>query len=168
MIFYNFAEIYVMEIFLYIVSALLILVGLIGCVAPVLPGPVLGYIGIIVLHFTEKVDFSTVELVILGIATLLTILLDYFLPAWLTKQFGGSKFGVIGSILGLIVGLFFPPVGIIIGPFIGAVAGELYKTKDTRLALKSGIGSFIGFILTTGFKLAICGVFIWYYISKMT
>lgn len=156
-----------MEIFLYIASALLIIVGLIGCVAPVLPGPVLGYIGIIVLHLTEKVDFTTGEFVMLGIVTLLTIVFDYFLPAWLTKQFGGSKLGVIGSILGLIVGLFFPPAGIIIGPFIGAVAGELYKTKDTRSALKSGIGSFIGFILTTGFKLAVCGVFIWYYIVKM-
>lgn len=156
-----------MEIALYIVSGILILASLVGCVAPVIPGPVLGYIGIILLHFTEKVEFSIMELVVLGIATLLTIVFDYYLPALLTKKFGGSKMGVIGSVVGLIIGMFFGIIGIIIGPFIGAVAGEMIKSKDTKTALKSGVGSFVGFILTTGFKMAVCGTFIWYYVTKM-
>lgn len=156
-----------MEIFLYIVSALLIITALVGCIAPVLPGPVLGYIGILLLHFTEKVEFSTKELVVLAIATICSILFDYILQPWLTKKFGGGKWSVTGSVVGLIIGLFFPPAGIIIGPFAGAVIGELYQSKDTKIALKSGVGSFLGFLLTTGFKLVVCGLFAWHYIIKM-
>lgn len=156
-----------MEIFLFIISGLLIILGLIGCIVPALPGPPLGYVGILCLHFTNKVQFTTKELVWMGIAMVAVSVLDYILPAWLTKRFGGSKLGVTGSIVGLIVGLFFAPIGIIVGPFIGAFVGELLNGNDTKSALKSGTGSFVGFILTTGLKLAVCGWYMWYFFSYL-
>lgn len=156
-----------MEIFLIIISALLIIAGLIGCILPAIPGPPLGYVGILCLHFTDRVQFTTKELVIMGIVMVAVTVFDYILPAWVTKKFGGSKLGVIGSVVGLIVGLFFPPAGIIIGPFIGAIAGELLNGNGTKLAIKSGVGSFVGFILTTGLKLAVCGWYLWCFFSYL-
>lgn len=156
-----------MEIFLSIVSGILILTAIVGCIIPAIPGPLLGYAGIIVLHLTQRVEFQTKELVILAIATVLSIVLDYAMGPYMTKKFGGTKFGVIGSVIGLIIGLFFGPLGIIVGPFIGAVGGELINDKDTNRALKSGLGSFIGFLVTTGFKLIVCGIFLWYFITKI-
>lgn len=156
-----------MEIFLSIVSGILILVSIVGCVLPALPGPILGYAGIIVLHLTQRVEFETKELVILAIATVASIVLDYVMGPLMTKKFGGSKWGVVGSIIGLIVGLFFGPLGIIVGPFLGAVGGELINDKDANRALKSGLGSFIGFLVTTGFKLIVCCVFLYYYVTKI-
>ena len=98
-------------------SAILMLVGLIGCVLPALPGPTLSYLGLVVLSFSDRVTFSTKFFIIWGIVALIVTILDYIIPIWGTKRFGGSKYGVWGSIVGLLVGLFFPPVGFIIGPF---------------------------------------------------
>ena len=155
-----------MEIALYIISGALILGGLVGCILPALPGLPVAYAGILALHFTERVQFTTGELVFLTAIMLVAQVLDYFLPAWLTKKVGGSKLGTIGSIVGLIVGLFFPPFGLIIGPFLGAIAGELLNGEGTKTALKSGMGSFVGFILTTGLKIGVCGLYIWYFIKS--
>lgn len=155
-----------MEIALYIISGALILGGLVGCILPALPGLPVAYAGILALHFTERVQFTTGELIFLTAIMIVAQVLDYFLPAWLTKKVGGSKLGTIGSIVGLIVGLFFPPFGLIIGPFLGAIAGELLNGEGTKTALKSGMGSFVGFILTTGLKIGVCGLYIWYFIKS--
>ncbi len=155
-----------MEIALYIISGVLILGGLVGCILPALPGLPVAYAGILVLHFTDRVQFSTGELIFLTAIMIVAQVLDYLLPAWLTKKVGGSKLGTIGSIVGLIVGLFFPPFGLIIGPFLGAIAGELLNGEGTKTALKSGMGSFLGFILTTGLKIGVCGLYIWYFIKS--
>ena len=93
--------------------------------------------------------------------------IDYVIPAWGTKKFGGSKYGVWGTILGLITGLiFFGPLGIIIGPFVGAFIGEIiYDSKDSSRALKAAFGSFVGFMLSTGLKLITSLVFVYLYLS---
>ena len=155
-----------MEIALYILSGILILAGLVGCILPALPGLPLAYVGIILLHFTERVDFTTQQLIFMTAAMIVAQVLDYILPAWLTKKVGGSRLGTIGSIVGLLVGFFFAPRGLIIGPFLGAVVGELLNGEGTKTALKSGAGSFLGFILTTGLKIAVCGLYIWYFIKS--
>jgi uncharacterized protein YqgC (DUF456 family) len=142
--------------------------GILGCVLPIIPGPPLSYLGLLLLHFTEKYQFSTRFLIIWAVITGVVYALDYIIPAWGTKKFGGSKRGVWGSIIGLVIGLFFfPPFGIIIGPFVGAVVGELTVGKDSNAALKSGFGSFLGFLLGTLLKLIASGMMTWYFFREM-
>jgi len=138
-------------------STILMLVGLIGCVLPALPGPTLSYLGLVVLSFSDRVTFSTKFFIIWGVVALVVTVLDYVIPIWGTKRFGGSKYGVWGSIIGLLVGLFFPPVGFIIGPFAGAVIGEMYAGKRSKEMFRAGFGSFIGFLVATFIKILISG-----------
>lgn len=155
-----------MDIALIVIAGICMLVALIGCVLPALPGPLLAYAGFLMLHFTEAFEFETKHLVIATVLTALCIVLDYVMPSWCTKRFGGSKWGAWGSIVGLIAGLIFPiPGGFIVGTFLGAVVGELMSGRNNRDALKSGIGSFVGFILSTGLKLAVVIGFCWVYVK---
>lgn len=155
-----------MDFLLVFFGALFMIAGIAGCVLPVIPGPPLSYIGLLILHFTTRYQFSTTFLVIWGIVTVVVYAIDYFIPVWGTKRFGGSKRGVWGSLIGLVIGLFFfPPFGIIIGPFLGAVIGELTAGKDHRSALKSGFGSFMGFLLGTLIKLIASGLMTWHFIK---
>lgn len=143
---------------------LFLIAGILGCILPVLPGPPLSYVALLLLHFTSKYQFSTKFLIIWLIITVVVYGLDYVIPAWGTKKFGGSKRGVWGSVIGLVIGLFFfPPFGIIIGPFAGAVIGELTSGKDAGVALKSGFGSFMGFLAGTLLKLIASGMMTWYF-----
>ena len=147
---------------------ILMITGIFGCVLPLLPGPPLNYIGLLLLHFTTGYQFSTRFLVIWGIVTVVVYALDYVIPVWGTKKFGGSKRGVWGSMIGLIAGMFFfPPFGIIIGPFAGAVIGELTAGKDSKAALKSGFGSFVGFLTGTILKLIASGMMTWYFAKEL-
>lgn len=153
-----------MDYVLIILGVLFIIGGILGGVLPVLPGPPLSYIGLLLLHFTEKHHFSTRFLIIWAIVTVVVYLLDYVIPAYGTKRFGGSNRGIWGSIIGLVIGLFFfPPFGIIIGPFVGAVIGELTSGKDSGTALKSGFGSFMGFLVGTIMKLIASGLMAWHF-----
>ncbi len=147
---------------------ILMTVGIIGCVLPLLPGPPLNYIGLLLLHFTGRYNFSTEFLVLWAIITAVVYGVDLLIPVWGTKKFGGSKYGIWGSIIGLLAGfLFFPPFGIIIGPFAGAVIGELIAGKDSGAALKSGFGSFVGFFTGTVLKLVASGMMTWYFAKEL-
>jgi uncharacterized protein YqgC (DUF456 family) len=159
------------------------LLGLIGCVAPVLPGVPLSYLGLLLLHFTDRVQFSWQFLVVWGVVVVVIQILDYFIPAWGTKKFGGTKYGVWGSTIGLFVGLFMGPLGIVVGPFIGAVLGELIyfnrhpqttlseteqnKNSNFNRALRAGFGSFIGLLTGTLIKVICCGVMIAYFVKEL-
>ncbi|WP_347841037.1 DUF456 domain-containing protein [uncultured Draconibacterium sp.] len=157
-----------MDILLIVLGSIFIISGILGCVLPVIPGPPLSYIGLLLLHFTQRYDFSNKFLIIWAVVTVVVYTLDYLIPAWGTKKFGGSKRGVWGSIIGLVVGLFFfPPFGIIIGPFLGAVIGELTAGKESGAALKSGFGSFMGFLAGTLLKLITSGMMTWYFIKEL-
>lgn len=157
-----------MDYVLISLGVIFIISGILGCVLPVIPGPPLSYIGLLFLHFTERYQFSSRFLIIWAAITIVVYALDYLIPAWGTKKFGGSKRGVWGSIIGLVVGLFFfPPFGIIIGPFLGAVIGELTAGKDSGAALKSGFGSFIGFLAGTLLKLITSGMMTWYFFKEL-
>jgi len=153
-----------MDIALAVLSAVFLLIGFLGAVLPVIPGPILSWVGILILHFTEYAEYSTTFLVVSAIIVIAITVLDYLIPIWGTKKFGGTKAGVTGSTVGLIVGLFLGPVGIILGPFFGALIGELIANKDDfSKAIKSATGSFLGFLLGTGLKLAFCGMMIYYF-----
>lgn len=149
-----------MEITLEIVLILSVLaisgLGIVGCIAPALPGPPISYAAILVYHFAKGGEvFSLTFLFVALFFVVAAAAMDYFLPIYTTKKFGGTKQGVWGGIIGLIVGLFIPPWGILFGPLVGAVIGDLVAGKQFESALKAGIGSFVGFLLATSAKLAV-------------
>lgn len=156
-----------MDIFLMILAALLLLVGIAGSVLPVLPGLPLSYAGLLVLHFTEKVEFSTSFLFFWAAVVVLIQIFDYYVPIWGTKKFGGSKRGVWGSSIGLVFGLFLGPLGVIFGPFVGALIGELSANKNMNDALKAAFGAFVGFIIGTVSKLVVGVFMIYYYLTAV-
>lgn len=157
-----------MDIVLIILAAICLLLGLAGSILPLLPGPPLSYIGLLLLHFTDRVQFTTAQLLVwLGIVIFVS-LLDYIIPTLGVKKWKGSKWGTWGCLIGTILGLFvFPPWGIIIGPFAGAVIGELLGGKKSNDAVRSGFGAFAGFIVGTALKFAVCGYFIFCFIRAL-
>lgn len=157
-----------MDIFLFTLSTILAITGLIGCFLPVLPGPPLSWLALLTVSYTEKSEISSETLIIWIIVALIVTALDYVIPVWGTKKFGGTKMGVKGSTAGLVIGLFFGPIGIIVGPFLGALIAELiHDSTDTKKALKSAIGSFVGFLLSTGLKIGTAIIMTWYFIEDV-
>lgn len=136
-----------MEILLILVGIICLIGGVVGAVLPPLPGPPLSFVGILALHYSEKFEFTSFWLVSFGIATIVITVLDYYVPIWGVKRFGGTKYGIWGTTIGLLVGFFFPiPGGIFLGAFAGAFIGELLGGLATQPALKAAIGSFLGFL----------------------
>jgi uncharacterized protein len=156
-----------MDIFLIIVAGILLIVGFLGCIIPVLPGTPLSYLGILLLHITSKVEFSMPFLILWAFIVIAVQVLDYLIPIWGTKKFGGSKWGVWGSMIGMTIGLFFGPIGIILGPFVGALVGELLAGKTSKEAIIAGFGSFVGFIFGTIINLVVAGFLIFYSVQAL-
>lgn len=152
-----------MDIFLIILGLILTIAGIAGCFLPVIPGPPLSYVGLLLIHFTERSDLPPHLLWILAIITLSVTLLDYIFPIWGTKKFGGTKRGITGATIGVIVGLFLGPLGIIIGPFAGAILGEMTGGRRGNEAIRAAVGSFAGFLLGTGLKLMASLIMVFYF-----
>lgn len=156
-----------MDYLLLALAIIFMIVGIAGCLLPVLPGPPLSYLGLVILHFTRFADISKNLFIILGIVAVVVTIVDYIVPIWGTRKFGGSKYGVRGATVGLIIGLFLGPLGIIIGPFIGAVVGELIFKDDIKYALKAGFGSLLGFLTGVGLKLAASLLMTFYFVKAL-
>ncbi len=156
-----------MDIFLIILAGILMVVSVVGNILPGLPGTPLGYVGLLLLQLTDKVQFSVTFLVVWAVIVILVQVLDYVVPAWGTKRFGGTKYGVWGSTIGLLLGLFLGPWGIILGPFVGAVVGEMIQGKEAEEAIRAGFGSFIGLLAGTVVKMICSGFMIYYYIDAL-
>ncbi len=156
-----------MDIFLLILGFLVTLLGIVGSFLPILPGPLTSWFGLLILSLSKPVPINYTFLgITLGIAILIW-LIDYFIPALGTKKFGGTRYGVVGTMIGLILGMIFlGPFGIIIGPFIGAFLGEMIKdSSNSGKALKAAFGSFIGFLTSTFLKFIAAIIFTGFYIS---
>jgi uncharacterized protein YqgC (DUF456 family) len=151
---------------LLIFGILLMILGIIGCLVPVLPGPPFSFVGLILLHLTRFGHFTSTTLIILGILAVVVTILDYIVPVWGTKKFGGSKYGTRGATIGLIIGIFLGPMGIVLGPFIGAFVGEMIFKDDMGYAFKAGFGSLIGFLTGIGLKLAASLVMTFYFVKE--
>jgi uncharacterized protein YqgC (DUF456 family) len=147
----------------------LLLFGLLGAVVPALPGPPLSYAGLLVLQWSGRGGFTFIFLCVWAAVVVAVVVADNFLPALMTKHFGGSRAVVIGSVVGLIAGIFFfPPVGIIAGPFLGAFVGELINNRaDGAKALKVAFGAFLAFIVGTGAKLIASSMMIFYAVKAI-
>jgi len=143
------------------------LLGIIGCLVPILPGPPISYLGLIMLHVTKFGQFSSTVLIALAVVAIVVTILDYIVPIWGTRKFGGSKYGMRGATVGLIIGLFLGPVGIILGPLFGAIVGELIFKDDMKYAIKAGFGSLLGFLTGIGLKLAASFVITFYFVREL-
>ena len=147
-----------------IIAVILGIVGLVGCILPVIPGPPLSWLGLLLVFLTGPEGMTTGFLIAwLVVATIVTVL-DYVVPSWVTRKTGGSKAAARGTLVGLIIGvIFFPPWGMIAGSFLGALISEVvFNGRDVAGSLKPAFGSFLGFLLSTGLKLTASGVMLFY------
>ena len=144
------------------------IVGVLGSVIPVLPGPALSFAGMVVAYFGGGDYISTRLLWIWGIITLVITVLDYILPGYFSKMFGGTKAGITGATIGVFAGLFMGPIGIILGPFAGAVIGELlHEKQNLGRAITVGFGSLLSFLVGSGLKLITTGMMLYYIIKDV-
>ena len=158
---------------LIVVAIVLALIGIVGAIVPGIAGPPFSFAGLLVVSFVDGINYSTQFLVIMGIIGAIIFVLDYVVPVWGTKTLGGTKAGIRGSTIGLILGLlitFFFPMGFIairLGPFLGAYIGEKNNGTDDKLAWRSALGSFVGFLTGTFLKLVYAGVCIYYIVKDL-
>lgn len=131
--------------------------GILGSFLPVLPGPPISWVGLLCIFLIKDIPYNYWLLGITLVITITISVLDYLIPAQGTKKFGGSKYGIWGTNIGLIVGLIAPiPLGFLIGPFVGALIGELlFDRGNLSRALKAATGSIIGFLVSTFMKFVV-------------
>ncbi|MBU8893473.1 MAG: DUF456 domain-containing protein [Bacteroidales bacterium] len=157
-----------MDYLLLALAIILIIVGLIGCVLPIIPGPPLSFLGLLTLHFTKfgEGEYTTNFLLILALIATVVTVLDFVVPVWGTKKFGGTKAGMWGATIGLIIGMIFlGPLGLIFGPLVGAIIGESIKGANNKDAFRAGLGAFFGFLMGVGLKLAASVYITWHFIK---
>ena len=158
------------EIALEIFCALLGVIGILGSVLPILPGPPISYVGMLILYIwgiDTQDDLTRTVMITWLIVAIAVVVLDYIVPSYFTKVTGGSKTAAKASTVGMIIGiLFFPPAGMIIGAFLGALVAEMFiEGKELKHSLKAALGSFLGFLFGTGLKLTASGVMMYYIIA---
>ena len=158
-----------MESILVIIAFILLVLGLLGAVLPVLPGPPLSFAGLILMQLSGHGGFTFVFMLVWGLITVAVTVMDYILPSYMTRRFGGSHAAAIGSFLGLVAGIFFfPPWGLVIGSFLGALAGELVHNGANGVkAFKAALGSLLAFVVGSGAKLAVSAVMLFYAVREL-
>mgnify|MGYP005820300181 CR=1 FL=1 len=159
-----------MDILLVVLGFILMLIGILGSFLPILPGPPISWVGLLLVYSTNAIAMNWTFLGITLVIALIVFGFDYVIPAMGTKRFGGTKAGVIGTTIGLIVALIFPvfgPLGIIIWPFIGALVGELLNKADKKTATKAAFGSFLGFLTGTFIKFMVAIIYLGLFVSRV-
>ena len=156
-----------MDSLLLLLGFVCMVVGVFGSFMPVLPGHSSCWVGLLLLYLTKAVENNYWILGITLFITVIITILDYVIPAKGTKKFGGSSYGVWGTNIGLIVGILSPiPFGVIIGPFVGALIGELmYDSKNHQRALKAATGSLLGFLASSFINFLFCIIYLGIFIS---
>lgn len=157
-----------METILEVTAVACGVIGFLGAIVPVLPGTILSYIGLLCIFFTPDASISLTTLIIWGLISATVVILDYILPGYMSKKFGGTKKGITGATVGVFLGMFFGPAGIILGPFVGAFVGELMNDhSSTDKAFKVACGSLMSFFLGTGIKLIAGGIMLYQIIVNL-
>lgn len=154
-----------MDIFLLIISFTLMIIGVIGSIVPVLPGPLSSWVGLFIFSNVTDVVVSGKLILICLIIAIGIFILDYIIPIYTSKKFGASRYGIIGASIGIILGLLFAPFGIFIGAIIGSVTGEMILNKNFKKSLKSAFGVFLGFIISGFTKSMITVIYLVLYIK---
>jgi uncharacterized protein YqgC (DUF456 family) len=150
-----------------IIGILLLLLGIAGSLLPVVPGPPLCYLALLLQQLKDVSPFSTSFLILWGILVVLVSVLDYAVPVYGTKKFGGSRYGVWGCMIGFLAAFWMGPWGIVIGPFMGAFLGEVIAHRDSTRAFRAAFGSFTGFLFGTLLKLVSCFVMGYYLVRSL-
>ena len=157
-----------MDLLLIIISAVLIISGIIGSFMPILPGPLTSWFGLFILNLISSVEIDSALLIITFIIAITIFILDSLIPIYGSKYFGATKYGIIGASIGLVIGIITPiPFGILIGPILGALIGELLFNNDLRKSIKSSIGVLIGFVASSFIKFVTSIVYLMIYIIQL-
>ena len=157
-----------MDLLLIIISAVLIISGIIGSFMPILPGPLTSWFGLFILNLISSVEIDSALLIITFIIAITIFILDSLIPIYGSKYFGATKYGIIGASIGLVIGIITPiPFGILIGPILGALIGELLFNNDLRKSIKSSIGVLIGFVASSLIKFVISIVYLMIYLVQL-
>lgn len=158
-----------LEVIAIVIGSILIILGLAGSILPVLPGPPLSFIGILLLalvnHFLPPLTSTLI--IIMGIVTIVVSVVDYIIPMLGAKRYGASKWGVWGSVVGMTIGIFWSPFGMLLGAFTGAVIAECLVHKKKDQALRAGWGVLIGTLLGTILKLGVSGMMAYYFVRAL-
>lgn len=150
-----------------ILGIILCIVAIAGSLLPLLPGPPVAWLALLLQQLREPNPFTAKFLWIWAGIVIVSLILDYMIPIWGTKKFGGTKYGVWGCTLGFLAAFWMGPWGVIIGPFLGAFAGELLAGQDSRKSFKAAMGSFVGFLAGSFLKLVICFFILYYIIASI-
>jgi hypothetical protein len=157
-----------MEIALMIIGVIILLLGFIGCFVPVLPGPPLAYISLLLLQAGPERPFTIRFLLIMAAIVVAVTVLDYVVPAWGARKWGGSRYGIIGALAGVVIGLFvFPPFGFLIFPLLGAMVGEIINGADSNKAFRSAFGALVGLLFGTMIKFSVTAFIAFYFFSNL-
>jgi len=152
-----------------IIGSIFVLLGIAGCVLPILPGPVLSFLGLLLLALLKQFSppLTPTLIMIMALLALVVTVGDYVIPLWGAKRYGATKWGIWGSVIGMAIGIFFSPFGMLLGAFIGAVTVEWLVQKERGKALKAGWGVFIGSLAGTALKLGVSGMMAYYFIRGL-
>ena len=157
-----------MDLFLLILSAMLIISGIIGSFIPILPGPLTSWFGLFSLNLISTVEIDKTLLIITFVIAVIIFILDSLIPIYGSKYFGATKYGILGASIGLLIGIITPiPFGIIIGPILGALIGELLFNNDLKKSIKSSIGVLIGFLASTFIKFITSVIYLMIYLVQL-
>ncbi|MFT4669960.1 MAG: hypothetical protein ACI840_001554 [Ulvibacter sp.] len=158
-----------MDLVFIICGLILMFIGIIGSILPILPGVPISWLGLVMLYFAPSLPFDSFFITVTGIVAFTLYFLDYIIPALGAKKFGGSRAGIWGTTIGLMVGIVTPiPFGILIGPFAGAFIGEtVFNKTEGPQAFKAAIGSFIGFLGSTFIKFTATVVYFGIFVYKL-
>jgi uncharacterized protein len=152
-----------------IIGSIFVLLGIAGCVLPILPGPVLSFLGLLLLALLKQFSppLTPTLIMIMALLALVVTVGDYVIPLWGAKRYGATKWGIWGSVIGMAIGIFFSPFGMLLGAFIGAVTVEWLVQKERGKALKAGWGVFIGSLAGMALKLGVSGMMAYYFIRGL-
>ena len=156
-----------METLILVISFSFMLIGFFGAILPIIPGPIVSYIGLLLIYFFTDFNFSNMEVLVCGVITILVLISDYIFQFLGVKQSGGQTKATYGTLFGILIGLFFLPAGLVLGPFLGALAGALWEKKEKKQAIQIALGALVGFIFGTFIKLIYAVLIILFVISKI-
>jgi uncharacterized protein YqgC (DUF456 family) len=159
----------ILEITAIIVGSILIFLGLAGSLLPVLPGPPLSFIGLLLLALVRTFPFPLTPtlIIVMGLLTITAVAADYIIPVWGARRYGASKWGLWGSVAGMVIGIFFSPWGMLLGGLVGAVVAEWLAYRETGQALRAGWGVIVGTLLGTVLKLVISALMAYYFVRAL-